>query len=84
MSGQIRLIEDGWSYEMDNRTSVTVYRRPDAESGGYPFVACLCLVDERGAGNGEARAFGLFRLTKTDMRNIKSIINRLLTDREAE
>ncbi|KAA8831811.1 hypothetical protein [Bifidobacterium tissieri] len=84
MSGQIERIEGGWSYVMDNRTAVEVYRQPGEESGGYPFVACLRLVDESGIGQDGPRAFGLFRLTKTDMRNIRSIINRLLTDREVE
>lgn len=83
MSGHIEPIKDGFAYLMDDRTAVEVSRQPGLESAGYPFQACLRLIDESELEENGPRAFGLFRLTKTDMRNIKTIINNILKDTEA-
>lgn len=78
MSGRIEPIEGGFAYVMDDRTTVEVSREPGEESGGYPFMACLRVVDESGIEENSPVALGLHRLTKTDLRNIKSVINRVL------
>lgn len=78
MSGHIESIEGGLAYVMDDRTTVEVSRQPGEESGGHPFIACLRVIDESGVEENTPVALGLYRLSKTDLRNIKSIINRVL------
>ncbi|KAB8289343.1 hypothetical protein DSM100688_0423 [Bifidobacterium ramosum] len=77
MSGSIEPIKGGFVYRLDDQASVAVSRQHAAESGGFPFQASLILTDEYEDG---PKSFGLSRLTKTDLRNIKTIINNILKD----
>ncbi|PJM72367.1 hypothetical protein CS006_10550 [Bifidobacterium primatium] len=88
MSGQIQRVNDGLRYVMDDWSSVAAYRRHEAESGGYPFVAGLQVkqlipsTDPNLAD--DMVTITLDHLTKTDLRNLMTIITGLIAGKEKE
>ncbi|PWG60470.1 hypothetical protein [Bifidobacterium catulorum] len=82
MSGRIQKIENGLAYVNDSGQRVELFRQPGDETPGYPFLCTLQLGIDRGDGPEGPMSMGLARLTKTDLRNIQTVIARILLDRK--